>query len=172
MAVSIALDHRENFPTLSSARARGIHVAADCAQVVRQRAQTYFGPDRASIKFHGFCHGNRHFQSNRYGHLKKIAYRTVQHALVTTLAASPNRSAATNSVESKEIPNHRRRTWSLGCRYKLLKVIDLGSAGEATTTIRVGTVFQETADERIHAWAAWHTCQLFPINALPRGVRL
>src|SRR5258706_9997265 len=96
MAVSIALDHCENFPTLSSARARGIHVAADRAQGMRQRAQTYFGPDRASIKFHGFCHENRHFQSNRYRHLKKNAYRPEHHALVTTLAASPKRPAATN----------------------------------------------------------------------------
>src|SRR5712672_2834345 len=104
MAVSIALDHCENFPALSSARASGIHVTADRTQVMRQRAQTYFRPDRASIKFHGFCHGNRHFQSNRYRHLKKNAYRTAQHALVTTLARSPNRSAATNLWRARRHP--------------------------------------------------------------------
>jgi len=158
MAVSIALDHRENFPALSSARARGIHVAADRAQVMRQRAQTYFRPDRASIKFHGFCHENRHFQSNRYGHLKKIAYRTVQHALVTTLARSPNRSAATNLWRARRHPIVSAGFRNLGCRYKSLKRIGLASAGEAQATMRAGTMLQETADETTHAWAAWHTC--------------
>ena len=62
----------ENFAS-RVARARRIDVATDSAEVARQRAQTYFGPDRASIKFYGFCHGNRHFQSNRYRGLKKIA---------------------------------------------------------------------------------------------------
>jgi len=72
VAVGIALDDRENFPP-SGAGARGIDVAADRAQVAGQRTQTYFRPHRASIKFYGFCHGNRHFEGNRYRHRKKIA---------------------------------------------------------------------------------------------------
>src|SRR5258705_475213 len=71
VAVGVALDDGENFPA-SRAAARWIHVAADRAQVAGQRTQTYFRPHRASIKFYGFCHENRHFESTRYRHRKKL----------------------------------------------------------------------------------------------------
>src|SRR5882762_9822515 len=78
VAVGIALDDGENFPA-SGVGARGpacrtgrIHMAADRAQVAGQRTQTYFRPHRASIKFYGFCHENRHFESTRYRHRKKL----------------------------------------------------------------------------------------------------
>ena len=57
VAVGVALDDGENFPA-RAARARGIDVRADRAQIVRQRSQTYFRPDGASIKFYGSCHWN------------------------------------------------------------------------------------------------------------------
>ena len=57
MAVGVALDDGENFPA-RTASARGIDVGADGAQIVRQRSQTYFCPDGASIKFYGSFHWN------------------------------------------------------------------------------------------------------------------
>src|SRR5216683_3172140 len=57
VAVGVALDDGENFPA-RAASARGIDVVADRAQIVRQRSQTYFRPDGASIKFYGSCHWN------------------------------------------------------------------------------------------------------------------
>jgi hypothetical protein len=57
VAVGVALDDGENFPA-RAARPRGIDVRSDCAQIVRQRSQTYFRPDGASIKFYGSCHWN------------------------------------------------------------------------------------------------------------------
>src|SRR6266550_3742960 len=82
VAVGVALDDRKNFPA-SGAGTHGIHMAADRAQVAGQRTQTYFRPDGASIKFYSICHGNRHFESNRYQYRKKIAYRPVARRLVT-----------------------------------------------------------------------------------------
>ncbi len=57
VAVGVALDDGENFPA-RAARALGIHVGADGAQIVRQRSQTYFRPDGTSIKFDRSCHWN------------------------------------------------------------------------------------------------------------------
>src|ERR1019366_3215564 len=85
VAGGIALDDRKNFPA-RAARASGVDVAADRAQVVRQCSKTYFRPDWASIEFYGSCHGNRHIESNRYRRKKRIASRAAARRLVTSPA--------------------------------------------------------------------------------------
>ena len=55
VTVGVALDDGENFPA-RAARASGIDVPSDRAQIVGQRSQAYFRPDGASIKFYGSCH--------------------------------------------------------------------------------------------------------------------
>src|ERR1700722_4634518 len=57
VAVGVALDYCKDFPP-RGARALGIHVVADGAEIVRQRSQTYLSPDGAAIKFYGSCHWN------------------------------------------------------------------------------------------------------------------
>ena len=57
VSVGVALDDGENFPA-RAARAGGIYMLPDRTQIVRQRSQAYFRPDRASIKFYRSCHWN------------------------------------------------------------------------------------------------------------------
>ena len=124
MAVGVALDHRENFAARAES-ARGIHVSADRAQVVRERSDAYFGPDRAPIELHRFfsvlCHGNGRFQCNRSEHRIKIASRPLARCLVTSrhlINGRPSRF----STRARRLCTQRcrRRRWpaqgnALGC---------------------------------------------------------
>jgi hypothetical protein len=56
VAVGVALDHREDFAP--RARAGGVDVGTNGAQVVRERPQADLRPDRAAIKFYRARHWN------------------------------------------------------------------------------------------------------------------